>query len=776
MRLIFCLFADSIGLLPDHAFRRLVTNNRTSPINFNRMLPVLLQAMSQPSGFFGADLIPYFNGDLFRPDDDFIALNHADLGILHSAAQHDWSTVEPAIFGTLFERSLDAAKRSMIGAHYTSTEDILLLVEPVVMESLRRRWATVQQSVLHALAEEAALATTQRAPRLGLNRPALTLLQDWAVELSAVRILDPACGSGNFLYVALKRLLDLWHEARVFGLAHGLTLALDPIPHPGQLFGIEIDFYAHEIASIVVWIGFLQWKHDHGIKDHKEPLLQKLTNLEHADAILRYDPEGKPYEPTWPAADFIIGNPPFLTGSKLRREFEDTYVEQLFALYDARVPGAADLVCYWIEKARAALESRNSLRVGLIGTQAIRGGASRTVLQRVTESASIFMAWSDRNWSLEGAMVHVSFIAFDSGKEQTLTLDGLPVDQINPNLTSKQDTSRAKPLAENAALWAYGSQSKGSFGISAEIARKLLSSVSPFRLNYSDIVKRNFNGKSLLDGKLRWVIDFGEIQREADAALYEAPFEYIKKIVKQERQHRREKRHQTHWWLHARPSPKYREMLRSQARYLATPATSKHRVFTWLSPDVLADHAIIVFARQDDYFFGVLQSIAHEQWARGTGTQVREAESGFRYTPSSTFDTFPFPYPPGTEPAEADSPIVRAIAEAARELVRLRDNWLNPKDADGNPLAESDLKKRTLTNLYNERPTWLANAHRTLDRAVFAAYGWPEDPATLPKQDILARLLALNHERAAAQPPKPAKASRRKLAKEPQPAHPDRDA
>jgi hypothetical protein len=290
MRLVFCLFADSVGLLPDNTFRRLVRNHRHSPISFNRALPLLFEAMSQPDSFFGPDNIPFFNGGLFR-DSRTIALDHADLGILRSAAHHDWSHVEPAIFGTLFERSLDSAKRSMIGAHYTSPEDILLLIEPVVITPLLRRWQVVRQNVLDALAAEPPLNKDgQLAAALRVNRPALTLLQGWAAELSAVRILDPACGSGNFLYLALKRLLDLWHEARVFGLKHGLSLALDPIPNPGQLFGIEIDFYAHEIASIVVWIGLLQWKFDHGYNEQDSPLLQVLDNIQHADAILRAAP------------------------------------------------------------------------------------------------------------------------------------------------------------------------------------------------------------------------------------------------------------------------------------------------------------------------------------------------------------------------------------------------------------------------------------------------------------------------------------------------------
>jgi len=335
-------------------------------------------------------------------------------------------------------------------------------------------------------------------------------------------------------------------------------------------------------------------------------------------------------------------------------------------------------------------------------------------------------------------------VGFDDGSEKTHVLNGKHVDHINPNLTARTNTAAAEQLIENAKLWAYGSQSKGSFDLSEDTARKLLESVSPFGRDYSKVIKPGFNGGQLLDGTRRWVIDFGEDMSEHEASFYEAPFEYVKQVVKPERENRREVRQKTHWWLHARPSPKYRTILRTQNRYIATAATSKHRVFVWLKPDVLVDHAIIVFARQDDYLFGVLQSSAHEIWSRCTGTQVRDAESGFRYTPTSCFETFPFPWPPGHEPSEVDDPRVKAIADAARELVRLRDNWLNPSD-----IAPEELPKRTLTNLYNQRPAWLANAHETLDRAVFGAYDWPYP---LTRDEILARLLKLNHERAAARP------------------------
>jgi type II restriction/modification system DNA methylase subunit YeeA len=751
MRLLFCLFADSIGLLPDNVFRNLVQEDRSNPKKFLRKLKLLFEAMSEREGIFGEHSIKYFNGGLFDTS-SIIQLDQADLGILYEVSKkYDWSHIAPAIFGTLFERSLDPARRSLIGAHYTSEADILLLIEPVLMQPLQKRWAETKQRILEALeierAEEAARNTRQA--RLRVDRPSEKLLGAWIEELTSIRVLDPACGSGNFLYVALRRMLDLWLEATRFGSGQGISLVVPKMVSPSQVYGIETEFYAHELASVVVWIGFLQWKHEHAVQEDREPILEKLKNIEHDDAILRYDSEGKPYEPDWPKADFIIGNPPFLGGSKLRRKLGDVYVEDLFALYEERLSGFSDLVCYWFEKARKQIEEGKAKRVGLLATQAIRGGANREVLQKIEASGAIFMAWSDRDWLLDGAVVHTSFIAFDNGTEAERLLDGQPVTHINPNLTSAANTSAASELVENAKLWAYGSQSKGSFDISEETARKLLKSVSPFGRDYSKVVLPSFNGGQLLDGTSRWVIDFGQDMSEKEASYYEGPFEYVRKVVKPERENRRETRQKTHWWLHARPSPKYRTILNTQQRYIATAATSKHRVFVWLTPNVLVDHAIIVFGRQDDYFFGVLQSAAHEIWSRGTGTQVREVESAFRYTPSTTFETFPFPWPPGKEPKENEDLHVKAIADAARELVRLRDAWLNPSNA-----SEAILKQRTLTNLYNQRPEWLANAHRTLDEAVFAAYGWPAD---LPKEEILARLLALNHERAAAEtkPPVP---------------------
>ncbi len=244
-------------------------------------------------------------------------LTSADMGTLRAASALDWSNVEPAIFGTLFERSLDPGKRSQLGAHYTSKQDILLIVEPVVIAPLQARWQAVKAEALALV--EAAEKQRKGAAYNKLRAQMEEKLYAWLNELSAVRILDPACGSGNFLYLALRRMLDLWREVYLFSAEHGLPTLLPHQVHPSQLYGLETNVYAHELASVVVWIGYLQWLNDNGIGWPTEPILRKLDNIQHRDAILAHDAEGKPVEPAWPEAEFIIGNPPFLGGQENAR-------------------------------------------------------------------------------------------------------------------------------------------------------------------------------------------------------------------------------------------------------------------------------------------------------------------------------------------------------------------------------------------------------------------------------------------------------------------------
>jgi type II restriction/modification system DNA methylase subunit YeeA len=733
MRLLFCLFSEDIGLLPGKLFSRLVESNIQRPAEFTKRLRQLFSAMAGEQSSFGEHDIPCFDGGLFL-DDEAYDLTRDDLAVLALSAVLDWSSIEPAIFGTLFERSLDPDKRSQLGAHYTSEADIRLIVEPVLMEPLLRRWAEVEQKAKDIIEKS---KTQQKAAQTKSRKALSDLLMGFVDELSKIRVLDPACGSGNFLYVALKQLLDLEKKVSVFAASNGLS-GLLPRTNPEQLFGIETNVYAHELASVVVWIGYIQWQHDNGFNFGSHPILKPLTNIQRMDAVLAYDEKGHPVEPAWPEADVIIGNPPFLGGKKQRAELGDKYVEELFALYEGRVPHEADFVCYWFERARQQITDGKAKRVGLLATQGIRGGANRIVLERIKESGDIFWAQSDRNWILDGAAVHVSTIGFDDGAEHSKALNGVAVKSINTDLTSGLDLTKAHRLNENEGLCFMGDTKGGSFDIPGTLAEEMLGApVNPNGRSNADVIRPWVNASDI-GGRIRgmWIIDFGIMTAE-QAALYERPFEYVRATVQPERANNRRETYKDKWWIHAEPRPAMKKALSSLNRFIATIAVGKYRHFVWLDREVVPDHALLVFVRDDDYFFGALHSGQHELWARKKGTQVREAESGFRYTPTSTFETFPFPWPPGKEPK--DDPRVEAIAAAARELVRKRDAWLNPPDA-----SAAELKKRTLTNLYNENPTWLQDAHRELDHAVFAAYGWPNN---LNDQEILTRLLQLNTER-----------------------------
>lgn len=555
-----------------------------------------------------------------------------------------------------------------------------------------------------------------------------------------MQVLDPACGSGNFLYVALRQLLDLWKEVANFSVRLGMSQMMPlpgSAPSPEQLHGIEINPYAHQLAQATIWIGYIQWLSENGYGAPSQPVLKPLDNILQMDAILAFDAQGRAYEPQWPQADVIIGNPPFLGGNKIRHELGDTYVENLFELYSGRVPAFADLVCYWFEKARKMIENSLAQRAGLLATNSIRGGANRTVLEHIKQTGDIFWAVSDRDWILDGAAVHVSMIGFDNSKEKIRVLDGKQGEGINSNLTFNVDLTSAHKLIENKNICFMGPSAKAPFDIHGELARKLLEATPNIngRPN-SDVVRPVASAVDLVQvPRGLWTIDFG-LMSENEASMYELPFEYIKGIVYPIRSKNRRAAYAHKWWQYAEARPGMRNALVGKLRYIATPSISKYRIFVWMKPEVLCNQGTLVFAHEEDYYFGVLHSRLHTLWALSLGTSLEDRP---RYTPTTTFETFPFPWPPGHEPQ--DDPLVQAIAQAARELVQLRDNWLNPPG-----LSETDLQKRTLTNLYNQRPTWLDLAHRKLDQAVFAAYAWPAD---LSDSETLERLLALNLSRAA---------------------------
>ncbi len=272
-----------------------------------------------------------------------------------------------------------------------------------------------------------------------------------------MRVLDPACGSGNFLYVALKQLLDLEKEVIRFAADIGVG-GFFPSVSPEQLRGIEVNDYAHELASITVWIGYIQWLRDNGFGQPSEPILKALDTIVQMDALMAFDADGKPYEPAWTEADVIVGNPPFLGDKKMRSEMGDTYVEMLRKLYEGRVPGGADLVTYWFERSRALIEAGKVQRAGLLATQSIRVGANRKVLDRIKATGDIFMAWSDRPWILDGAQVRVAIVGFDNANEHQRHLDGREVSIIHTNLTANFNLTDAQILRENLNLAFVGNK------------------------------------------------------------------------------------------------------------------------------------------------------------------------------------------------------------------------------------------------------------------------------------------------------------------------------
>ena len=729
-KLLFCLFAEDIGLLPKGLFTKLVERSRKKPEQFTRYAAELFAAMAE-GGEFALEDVPHFNGGLFTGG-EALHLEPKELRVLLEAARLDWGSVEPAIFGTLFERSMDPSQRARLGAHYTSREDILAIVEPVLMAPLRREWESVQEEV-RDLAEK--MAEQGSRARGNTLKKMEEKLSSFATKIRDTKVLDPACGSGNFLYVSLRQLLNLEKEVSAFAGSVGLT-PFFPGVSPEQLHGIETSPYAHELAQVSIWIGYLQWMVDNGFGRPSEPILGPMTNILHMDAIMTRE-NGQVREPEWPKADVILGNPPFLGDKKMREELGHGYVEDLRALYGGRVPGGADLVTYWFERTRVDIEKEGVRRAGLLATNSIRGGANRKILDCIRRTGGIFFAESDRPWILEGAAVRVSMVGFDDGSEEMRTLDGAPVDAIYADLTGTLDLSAAHRLRENADIVFIGGMKKGSFDLTGAAAQKMLELPSnPNGRPNSDVIRPWING---LDVTRRprgmKIIDFGVDTPEEKAALYEAPFEYVLQLVKPERDKVRNHLERDRWWLHARPAPDLRVAIKGLPHYIATARVAKHRLFVFVDEGTLPDGQIVAFARQNHYFFGVLHSRAHELWSLRMGTSLEDRP---RYTPTTCFETFPLPWPPGEEP-EGD-PHVEAIADAARRLDELRRNWLDPED-----ISEAELKKRTLTNLYNARPTWLNNAHEKLNEAVFEAYGWPVD---LPDEEILTNLLRLNQKRA----------------------------
>ena len=844
---LFCFFAEDVGLLPGRMFEQLVNKKTLTSDKLTEGLTNLFTVMRK-GGLYGNDEIPWFNGGLFKKV-SVPALSIMEVTELRNAAALNWSAIDVSIFGTLFERGLDPSKRSQLGAHYTDPATILRIVEPVLTRPLLQKWELLAQSLKGLLAK-----STRKGDKN--YRAAQTRFIEWLEQLKDFRVLDPACGSGNFLFLGLKALKDIEHRSHIEAAALGLDRQTDLVTGPHNVVGIELNEYAAELARVTVWIGELQWRMAHGYEFKTNPVLEPLNHIECRDALLSWDsgaragqmpgahtlrslkspPTSAPptplpvlaFEAPWPKASVVIGNPPFLGQRFQVRELGESYVKSLRSVYKSAVTGNVDLVCYWFVKALRALQTNGLGAAGLVATNSIRGGDNRAVLAQITEHFNIFNAWSDEEWVNEGAAVRVSLVCFGNVSTQ-MELNGQAVERVSSDLSAVQsgedsfDLTNANALAESKGAAFAGFQMNGSFNITSEIAKSWLNLPNPNGIssalvlhpyaNASDITKRSRD---------EWLIDFTGFSEE-DASLFEAPFAHVQMFVKPERAKKREPYLLKKYWLHKRSSPDMRNAIKPLARFIATPMVSKYRLFAWLPTIRIPENAAIVIARADDTTFGILHSRFHELWSLKMCTWMGVGNDP-RYTPTTCFETFPVP--PGLTPADTahqqteaieggalipallndepskalsgrmsgaisksaayeppTTPVQRqgsstststktsaiAIAIAAKKLSDLRDNWLNPPEwtqalkevtplgMDQSPypdrivpqagISEADLKalqKRTLTNLYNQRPAWLIRVHQQLDAAVATAYGWADYTPDLPDADILQRLLALN--------------------------------
>ncbi len=756
-RIIFCFFAESVGLYRNlrGAIEKPVTDvfdNMSADATLSkRIVGQLFEAMAERDvRNFGAYYIRWFNGGLFDETavPETLQLTGDLAQIINETAELNWSRVDPAIFGTLFERGLDPKRRSQLGAHYTDPDNIMRVVEPVALRPLRREFDALRAELApeHRLedapppgyGENSALAFEAPDPDSPAGR-----IHAFHQRLAAVRVLDPACGSGNFLYIAMRELKNLEQELIEWAQRLGVN-GLQRRIGPKNMLGIDIDPFAADLTRMSLWIGYIQWNIERNIDTTRDPVLGRAEQIECRDAILAEDEDGNPIPAEWPEAEFVVGNPPFLGGKLMLEELGSDYIAGLRAVWGDAIGGHSDLCAYWHEVARRQIEQHGVVRAGLLATSSITGRDTRRVLENICTSGSIFLAHRDEEWVNDGAAVRIAIVCQDDGKEAERRLDGEAVDSINANLLSGPDLLSAAQLSENADIGYRGTTRNGPFDISPDDAERMLA--APLNVNgqpNSDVIFPFVIARDLAQRpRGHYVIDFGQDRSEKDSAAYERPFEHIKEHVYPVRQRNRTARLKTQWWLYDAWRPGLRGAIGSLSRYVATPVTSKHRFYVWLAPNVIPDGTVNVIAKDDDYTFGVLHSRLHDAWAFAQSSRLADGPSR-RYVHTQCFNTFPFPWPLNTADdalTEAQLAHRDAIAAAAVSLDDQREAWLNPPNID-----PDELRQRTMTNLYNAPPVWLQIAHQEIDEAVSAAYAWPAD---LSDDEILSRLLALNLERA----------------------------
>ena len=694
---VFCMFAEDAKLLPEKLFETVLDKSNPDGSKAKNRISQLFNAM-QTGGDFAMNDIPWFNGGLFKTV-NVPTLQTNDVISLLEAARMDWSQIEPAILGTLFERGLDPNMRTQLGAHYTDPATIMKLISPVVEQPLLWEWQIVKAKI-EKLSPNMKLIGSAKA-----NHPnkemaeGYKLFRDFLTRLRSFKVLDPACGSGNFLYLALKSLKNLEHRVNLEVETYGLQRELSIEVSPANVLGIELNPYAAELARVTVWIGEIQWMLSHGYQYRKEPILAPLDHIECRDAVLNQNGS----EAKWPKVDAIVGNPPFLGGSKKRRELGDEYFSTLSKAYKKRVPNGADLVCYWFEKARTHLENGDAYYAGLVATNSIRGGYNRKVLEKIILTGHIFEAWSDEEWINNGAAVRVSLICFTntSNVNAFCVLNDTNVQTIYADLTGmptmasgvakegsglaitqfdcdEYDLTKAKVLKCNANIAFRGTTKNGTFEIKGAVARSWLKQPNANNKSNHEVIRPWLNGRDVsIRNTDKWIVDFGVDLPEADAALFELPFQHVIDKVKAKRQKNSNENLAKKWWLFERSRADMRVAIKKKNRFIATLLTSKHRLFVWLPSSVIPDQALVAIAADDDSTFGILHSRFHELWSLKLGTSLEDRP---RYTPTTCFETFPFPAGLNPKNNLASTHTNSDISIAAKRLNDLRESWLNPAE------------------------------------------------------------------------------------------------
>ena len=759
MRCLFTMFSEDVGLIPKESFTGML--RQYAQPDLREFLPDALESLwrTMDTGGFSPDLkarLRRFNGKLFH-DATALPLTEGQMSLLLKAAEMDWTAVEPAIFGTLLERALDPRERHRLGAHYTPRRYVERLVLPTVLEPLRREWAAAQAASARRLDE-------------GNPKEARAELVRFLNRLTGLRILDPACGSGNFLYVTLEHLKRLEGEVlaavNAFGQAGLLELGGGTTVGPRQLLGLELNPRAAAIADVVLKIGYLQWHlRTHGPSQLREPLLDEYENIHQQDAVLAHDEGFENLHPAeWPEADFIVGNPPFVGDKAMRGALGDAYVEALRKTYKGRVPESSDLVMYWWDKAAEAVASGKTEAFGFITTNSITQTFNRRVIQRHLDGdLSLTFAIPDHPWvdSAQGAAVRIAMSVARAGKlpgtlatvtrETATDADDAhevvlseTAGTLNADFTVGADVAGAETLKANTGITSNGMMLAGSGFIVSEEEAKTLglgripgleARIRPYR-NGKDLTARP-RGVFLIDM-------FGLTEAEIIQRFPEI-YQHLFTHVKPERDVNNRKKLKEVWWEFGETRKGLRSALKglSLNRYIATVETAKHRFFQFVEIEVTPDHKIVVIALDDAYHLGILSSHTHIVWALATGSTLEDRPV---YPSSRCFQTFPFP-----DPTDAQKDRIRDLAEqldahrkrqqAQHPTLTLTDLYnVVEKLRTGEPLnaKEQQTHQQGLASV-------VQSLHQQLDAAVADAYGWPVD---LPEAEILTRLVRLNHERA----------------------------